>query len=78
VSSYDRFPGKSSAFRASARSSIPMSSASCRCARPVVAYASQTDLLAQLTRAGIAVYVYRHGSLADITAACVNWAAASA
>jgi len=34
----------------------------------VVAYASQTDLLAQLTRAGIAVYVYRHGSLADITA----------
>jgi len=34
----------------------------------VVAYASQTDLLAQLTRAGIPVHVYRHGSLADITA----------
>ena len=31
VSSYDRFPRRSSAFRASARSSIPMSSASCRC-----------------------------------------------
>ena len=34
----------------------------------VVAYASQTDLIAQLKRAGIPVYVYRHGSLADITA----------
>ena len=34
----------------------------------VVAYASQTDLLAQLGRAGIPVYIYRHGSLADITA----------
>ena len=34
----------------------------------VVAYASQTDLIAQLTRARIAVYPYRHGSLADITA----------
>jgi ABC-type Fe3+-hydroxamate transport system substrate-binding protein len=34
----------------------------------VVGYASQTDLLAQLKRAGIPVYVYRHGSLADITA----------
>jgi iron complex transport system substrate-binding protein len=33
----------------------------------VVAYASQTDLLAQLKRAGIPVYVYRHGTLADIT-----------
>ena len=33
----------------------------------VVAYASQVDLLAQLKRAGIPVYVYRHGSLADIT-----------
>jgi len=35
----------------------------------VVAYASQVDLLAQLTRAGIPVYTCRHGSLADITAA---------
>ena len=34
----------------------------------VIAYSSQTDLLAQLGRAGIPVYVYRHGSLADITA----------
>ena len=34
----------------------------------VVAYASQTDLLAQLGRAGIPVYIYRHGSLSDITA----------
>jgi iron complex transport system substrate-binding protein len=34
----------------------------------VVAYGSQTDLLAQLKRASIPVYVYRHGSLADITA----------
>ena len=34
----------------------------------VIAYASQTDLLAQLGRAGIPVYVYRHGSLGDITA----------
>jgi iron complex transport system substrate-binding protein len=34
----------------------------------VVAYASQRDLLAQLERAGIPVYVYRHGSLADVTA----------
>ena len=33
----------------------------------VVAYASQRDLLAQLERASIPVYVYRHGSLADIT-----------
>jgi iron complex transport system substrate-binding protein len=33
----------------------------------VVAYASQTDLLAQLGRAGIPVHVFRHGSLADIT-----------
>jgi iron complex transport system substrate-binding protein len=34
----------------------------------VIAYASQTDLRAQLDRAGIPLYVYRHGSLADITA----------
>jgi iron complex transport system substrate-binding protein len=34
----------------------------------VVAYASQTGLLAQLARAGIPVHVYRHGSLADVTA----------
>jgi iron complex transport system substrate-binding protein len=34
----------------------------------VVVYASQTDLRAQLDRAGIPVYLYRHGSLADITA----------
>ena len=34
----------------------------------VIAYASQTDLSAQLQRAGIPVYIYRHGSLADITA----------
>ena len=34
----------------------------------VVVYASQTDLRAQLERARIPVYVYRHGSLADITA----------
>jgi iron complex transport system substrate-binding protein len=34
----------------------------------VVAYASQRDLLAQLERARIPVYVYRHGSLPDITA----------
>nr|HPK71193.1 helical backbone metal receptor [Vicinamibacterales bacterium] len=34
----------------------------------VVVYASQTDLRAQLGRAGIPVYVYPHGSLADITA----------
>lgn len=34
----------------------------------VVAYASQTDLRAQLDRAGIPLYVYKHGSLADITA----------
>jgi iron complex transport system substrate-binding protein len=34
----------------------------------VVAYASQTDLLVQLRRAGIPVHIYRHGSLADITA----------
>ena len=33
----------------------------------VIAYASQSDLLAQMARAGIPVYVYRHGSLADIT-----------
>ena len=33
----------------------------------VVAYASQRDLLAQLERASIPVYAYRHGSLADIT-----------
>jgi len=33
----------------------------------VVAYASQVDLIAQLKRAGIPVYTYRHGSLADIT-----------
>jgi len=32
----------------------------------VVAYASQADLLAQLGRAGIPVYLYRHGSLAEI------------
>jgi iron complex transport system substrate-binding protein len=32
----------------------------------VVAYGSQTDLLARLKRASIPVYVYRHGSLADI------------
>lgn len=34
----------------------------------VIAYGSQTDLLAQLGRARIPVYLYRHGSLADITA----------
>jgi iron complex transport system substrate-binding protein len=34
----------------------------------VVTYASQTDLVAQMKRAGIGVYLYRHGSLADITA----------
>lgn len=34
----------------------------------VIAYASQTDFLAQLERARIPVYLYRHGSLADITA----------
>jgi iron complex transport system substrate-binding protein len=34
----------------------------------VVAYASQTDLLAQLKRANVPVFVYRHGALADITA----------
>jgi cobalamin transport system substrate-binding protein len=34
----------------------------------VIVYATQTDLLAQLSRAGIPLYVYRHGSLADITA----------
>jgi iron complex transport system substrate-binding protein len=34
----------------------------------VIAYGSQTDLLSQLKRAGIPVYVYRHGSLADIAA----------
>ena len=34
----------------------------------VVAYASQVDLLAQLQRAGISVFAYRHGSLADVTA----------
>jgi len=34
----------------------------------VIAYASQTDLRAQLGRAGIPVYSYRHGALADITA----------
>ena len=46
-----------------------MSSASCRCGPTwSSSYASQTDLLAQLERAGIPVYVYRHGSLADITA----------
>ena len=33
----------------------------------VVAYASQTDLLAQLGRADIPVHIFRHGSLADIT-----------
>jgi len=33
----------------------------------VVTYASQVDLVAQLKRAGIPVYTYRHGSLADIT-----------
>jgi iron complex transport system substrate-binding protein len=33
----------------------------------VVAYGSQSDLLAQLQRARIPVYVYRHGSLADVT-----------
>ena len=33
----------------------------------VVAYASQTDLLAHLGRANIPVYPYRHGSLAAIT-----------
>jgi len=33
----------------------------------VIAYASQTDFLAQLERARIPVYLYRHGSLADIT-----------
>ncbi|MCX6550205.1 MAG: helical backbone metal receptor [Acidobacteria bacterium] len=34
----------------------------------VVVYGSQTDLIAQLGRANIPTYVYRHGSLADITA----------
>jgi len=34
----------------------------------VVAYASQTDLREQLGRAGIPVYGYRHGSLADVLA----------
>jgi iron complex transport system substrate-binding protein len=34
----------------------------------VIAYGSQVDLLAQLKRANVPVYVYRHGSLADITA----------
>jgi len=34
----------------------------------VVAYASQTDLREQLGRAGIPVYAYRHGSLADVLA----------
>ena len=33
----------------------------------VIAYSSQTDFLAQLERARIPVYFYRHGSLADIT-----------
>ena len=33
----------------------------------VIAYSSQTDFLAQLERARIPVYLYRHGSLADIT-----------
>jgi iron complex transport system substrate-binding protein len=34
----------------------------------VIAYGSQVDLLAQLKRANVPVYVYRHGSLADVTA----------
>ena len=34
----------------------------------VVAYASQVDFLAQLARASVPVYVYRHGSLTDIPA----------
>jgi len=34
----------------------------------VIAYASQRDFLAQLERAHVPVYVYRHGSLPDITA----------
>jgi len=34
----------------------------------VIAYASQGDFLAQLERAHVPVYVYRHGSLPDITA----------
>ena len=34
----------------------------------VIAYASQGDFLAQLSRASIPVYVYRHGSLPDIPA----------
>lgn len=33
----------------------------------VVVYASQADLIARLERASIPMYVYRHGSLADIT-----------
>jgi iron complex transport system substrate-binding protein len=33
----------------------------------VVLYASQSELQAQLARAGIAAYVYTHGGLADIT-----------
>jgi iron complex transport system substrate-binding protein len=33
----------------------------------VIAYGSQVDLLAQLKRADVPVYVYRHGSLADVT-----------
>jgi iron complex transport system substrate-binding protein len=34
----------------------------------VIAYASQRDFLTQLERAHVPVYVYRHGSLPDITA----------
>lgn len=34
----------------------------------VVVYATQDDLRAQLTRAGLPQFVYRHGGLADVTA----------
>ncbi|MCC7126076.1 MAG: ABC transporter substrate-binding protein [Acidobacteria bacterium] len=34
----------------------------------VITYGSQTDLQAQLKRAGIALFDYRHGGLADVTA----------
>jgi iron complex transport system substrate-binding protein len=33
----------------------------------VIVYGSQTDLIARLGRASIPLYVYRHGSLADVT-----------
>ena len=34
----------------------------------VIVYGSQTDLKAQLARAGIGVFEYRHGGLAQVTA----------